>query len=570
MTSNCPVEQQSSPMTHTIWPGMNQPSSNVHLSLMPEKEVHRYKNIFASQVLIPEVLKIFLRWGCEDKLPGETMLQFLERTKHLSMTQLRKKFGISKSGSNMLKQTHFEDFDTTLLYSLIQAACDGLADRNEPIWDSDDETRIEVLLRNLKDSRNQICHGVADGAISPDAFDKIISKVRSLVEKGGNFFKKDKTVVDAEFEKLKSMINSMNLTEKQVRLMEIECKFKKDGFEESKSHWKRYCFKEFQPFTNESFSRSEIFHPVDIYLRAKHPSGIKKISYRDLLDPWPEDEDANVTIVKGEAGSGKSTLMKTLVQQFFGLMKEEVHNLDKFNMVYYYQCRDSAVKSFEGLLKKNFPETCRKLNVEDLSDVFGSLSNIIFIDGFDESNEYSMSVINEIMQKVQTGTNCKLIITTRPYASRELEVLLDEANLSYRTCELAEISEFDKQLEFLSRYARARNSDTELLEGLIKSFKDLIAPVRKYFIYPINLVLFFHLYTSSPDAVKFWCSDGDVTKQIHCLYKTLITNTVKCKAIPNRQAMVEGVLDVIADYALECYDKRKIILSEEDFVELCR
>ena len=104
----------------------------------------------------------------------------------------------------------------------------------------------------------------------------------------------------------------------------------------------------------------------------------------------------------------------------------------------------------------------------------------------------------------------------------------------------------------------------------MSSFKELMAPVQSYFIYPINLVMYIHLFLTSPEKVKLWCSDSDIMRQILSQYSTMIALKLKDKAIINSEFLIDALMDTLCQFALECLDQRKISLSEQEFRELAK
>ena len=156
----------------------------LHLS---ESEINRYKNIYAIQELIPMVFRTVLQWGTKDKPNDATFLSYIENHKDTTVTQLRKKYKfINRNIEIIRKETNVHNFDVSLLFPLIQVCCPGISDPDDSIWDKEDENKIEVLLRLLKDHRNFVVHGKE--ATSSDTFTLITRRLDALIQISGKLF----------------------------------------------------------------------------------------------------------------------------------------------------------------------------------------------------------------------------------------------------------------------------------------------------------------------------------------------------------------------------------------------
>ena len=158
----------------------------LHLS---ESEINRYKNIYAIQELIPMVFRTVLQWGTKDKPNDATFLSYIENHKDTTVTQLRKKYKfINRNIEIIRKETDVHNFDVSLLFPLIQVCCPGISDPDDSVWkeEEEDENKIEVLLRLLKDHRNFVVHGKE--ATSSDTFTLITRRLDALIQISGQLF----------------------------------------------------------------------------------------------------------------------------------------------------------------------------------------------------------------------------------------------------------------------------------------------------------------------------------------------------------------------------------------------
>ena len=130
--------------------------------------------------------------------------------------------------------------------------------------------------------------------------------------------------------------------------------------------------------------RDQGFHPLEISIRTISYSADPRMEqevmhYSKIVEPWTENDESFITIVQGEAGSGKSTLSKNIAQQFFQITKREMDSLNRFDMIHFLECRNRNVSSLEEFIKKTYPKTCLKLGVDNTVDCFSFISNLLSI-----------------------------------------------------------------------------------------------------------------------------------------------------------------------------------------------
>lgn len=71
--------------------------TDIPLSSQPIDEIARYRNTFAVQLLMPEVFRLILLWGCANKKPDETFFEYPQREKNMSVRKLSKRHRLFKN-----------------------------------------------------------------------------------------------------------------------------------------------------------------------------------------------------------------------------------------------------------------------------------------------------------------------------------------------------------------------------------------------------------------------------------------------------------------------------------------
>lgn len=540
-------------------------------SLLPESEVFRFKNIYAVQEIIPQVFRLVFKWGCKGE--KSTYHTFIEYFDSLSIGQgKRRKFFHGNDLIKLSQCTSTEELDASLLFKLIQISCSGLKPCKDEVWIENDESKLECLLWNLKEQRNSVCHDVASVATSSTIFHQIRSTTRQTLVVAGSKYSIDQVIIDAEVNNLEGSISNMAKTKEEKRRIEVQYNFWKEGFSESKLYWESYCTLDECIFSGKKFNRSEVFYPVKIattILGDPAELSIKKetMPYNMILDNWLTEDKSSVTILIGEAGSGKSTLVKVIAEQFFNLASRKIRSLQRFHLLYVLECKSRIYNSLESFVQSTFPRTCQWLGLQDVTDSFPFLGNLVIIDGYDEINECSALVLKEIIHYIKIIPNSQLVFTTRPHATNNLKYFLKKEGLHYRSCEMMPIIEEEEQLNFLNRYRRI--DPTTSAEGLLAAFANQNSDIKRiFFAFPTNLVLFYFLFSKSKGELDNVTDTNVVTDRMIFLYKTCILNKFASDGIKNLEAMVDSILEMISEYAFASLGMDRTSFLDNDILDI--
>jgi len=538
---------------------------NDSLSLLPDEELWRHRNAYVAHEVIPQVFRLILSWGCPLSKPPE--MDFATFCQNLTQNNLREYF-IEPEINKLKAISDDESVDAPLLFKIIQSCCEKLKGKKDPVWYEPDYSKFEYLLWRAKELRNDICHNLASIATSSKTYEDTIEVCLNIINKAGLLYDIDKMKIVKETNKIKDIDNFMVTQDEVRRKACIQYNFWREGYKESLAYWKQHCCSDVILFSGERVLREKVYHPLHISIKTlttnESPRMVPElVPYTKILEPWNDKGDFNVTIVKGEAGSGKSTVAKNLAQQFFKLTKSEICSLDKFHLIHFLECRKRTSKNLETFIKNSFSNSTKLLGVEDILSCFNSLCHLIFIDGFDECNENSLNVIRELLNKVKMIANCQIVITTRPHSIGELQNLIERAGMVYRTCEIMPITKEPQQIDFLKRYQETSYLEDNT-EEMIKVFKSLPLDVKSFFVYPINLLLFYHLFQNDSDRKNIFKNVSDIPRKILYHYKMFIKKKLGQDGMKNIDSMINEVMEEFNLFAFTSLKEDKMELSSND------
>lgn len=336
----------------------------------------------------------------------------------------------------------FQGYDLSLLYTILRNFC-GLEEPNSDAWKNPASgKRLEYLICRLKQERNDIAHIKVIKELTDEEIIKKLKWLKCLLSRivrtAGTISGKQphipRTVIEGikrEFKQLLTKVREpldpydhsllpqlqddlmifRNIIEEQVK--EDSCvelrKLYPDLWDVTLAKW-LYPDLTVRPslnFTNliikEDTTRSL---PLDA-----HP---RTISHEDILQVTRRNGDLpEVLIISGEGGVGKTTLLKFLIETWVE-QTMQIKGLENVSHLIYFQLRGSNISSFRDLLKILLPDTFKEsgVKIEYFEDFFLNFSVVFLLDGYDEANENSKKLVNDLL-KFQRS-NMRFVITTRP------------------------------------------------------------------------------------------------------------------------------------------------------------
>ena len=558
------------PRLHFSLQKMSEILQTLHLN---ECEVNRYKNIYAVQELIPKVFLTFLQWGTKDKPENITYYEYITIHKGITTRQLKKKYRFIHRNIEIIKtEKNFHNFDATLLFSLIQVCCSGIKDPDDPVWEEDNEQKMEGLLKSLKDQRNSVVHGTL--STKADAFDSITKRLEDLIQISGKCYLPDNSVeVSSQVQELNRKISEISSIGVRNEFFVREQEFLYKARAEGKKYWCESSFGRLLRQDRKASMFTKCYFPLNLVITYHSTSQCacgRTISSKKLLEGWITNDDARITVVEGESGAGKTTLASKIVHKFYSSLENEEGLCEKYQLLHYLQCRDRNQRTLLEFLQLQYPSTCNKYDMEDAERCFYHSSNLIVVDGYDEINDGSADTFNEILKSFERTTSGHIIVTTRPYETKFLTMLLQSKGLSYRVAKLKEIDTLELKIQFLRKWKKYKETIhcvNSASHEIVTKFLSLNESSMKFFNTPFTLVAFasscsIHALNHNK-LVSF-----DVINLIHEENIRVLYTKVSGKDISNVELMIDDIVNELGKFAFYCVKKNILTVIDADLEEL--
>ncbi|XP_068219631.1 uncharacterized protein [Palaemon carinicauda] len=149
------------------------------------------------------------------------------------------------------------------------------------------------------------------------------------------------------------------------------------------------------------------------------------INQNEVLDKKnPSGQDPKVVILSGGAGSGKTTMLCSIVEKWYK-QSNDVINLASFQLLLYMEFRKDDYDNFETYIKDLLHCTMQDFSFDLVKSSILRSKCLILCDGFDEANKRSKKLFEEILR-----LNCKdmkILVTTRPINTLELTNMVNKS-----------------------------------------------------------------------------------------------------------------------------------------------
>ena len=240
-------------------------------------------------------------------------------------------------------------------------------------------------------------------------------------------------------------------------------------------------------------------------------------------------ESDNLRVIYGQAGIGKTTLLKHISR---ALARKEVKS--DYTLVHYFPLREKTVSSAKSLKKllSYYASEDQKLDLSELSQslIETSGKDVLFIfDGADEVRELLSTENGSIFQEIIQGRSlpqADVIVTSRPGSLPFLQE---------HSTEFYEIHGFDEESiqSYVREFFQAKPEEGQKMLDELRSRPDLMGGAY----IPMNLFIFCSIYAGR----KFPPTMTLCYKQFIC---NVITRECKKSGIPCR---VDPLLDNLSD-----------------------
>ncbi|XP_047735831.1 uncharacterized protein LOC125177679 [Hyalella azteca] len=471
------------------------------------------------------------------------------------------------------ESTNSSGFDVALLFSLICAFHEI-----SPRKDSKEEQEAFASFKEVKELRNVIMHNTSD-LEDQGKVEEIKTALTQLVTKSSITYEVSESDTNKVLKDIKKRIKQIltpivisQFEDNQVPKEKLRAYVITQILIEGKRACRDYfkcILKEKLLFDTKTSQSTDLFNGMKIFENLEfvehnkpESSNSQPVDSSQLLSM-----DAQVVILIGATGCGKTTLLKNLTLQFYEAAKNENY-LSPFQLLIYYDCSDRAATSLEDVVEHCLRKMCLELSASEIVQGILSLKTLFLVKGCDDLNRDSSRVLEDLLRKVRF-TECKILISTISQQVPELSSLVKKLGLNETGFRMKPIKNPNDQKTLLLSYCGTQIEDKKK-EELLKKFNELNKNVRDCFQSPVSLqYLCQELLKDKPRL----CKTTKVTKvapDLYLLYRKLLECKLQRQGTFNCKGLSDDLLVVIGEFAVQQIHSRMNTISEEQLSRLER
>ena len=509
----------------------------------------KFKNRKAYSLIVPFVLRKVLEWGCL-KNDEDDYWSYINEKKYKDHAKLK----WSKEEIEILQTPSSYRFSIAILNKLIPLACAKIDPPGSSVWTSDNPNRIEVVLHEAVDFKNLLI-----------CYPKIEKTVLRLLRLAGDLYDINKEDISLEQEITSAMLKQIfetPLNDEEKRSAWIQLKILNAGVNELKKSWIRYQESDKIPLSNISINTTQVFHEVKL---TYHTPGEKiplEMSCSQILNKWPGLKNmSRIITLNGEAGSGKSSLLKRIAYDFFHSDNQNLvfENVKEYEFMVYIECPTNTSRNFEEWLAESLPVTLENISKQEAAFATHNFKILLLIDAVGDLDNEPMKFVKNTFNHFMTNMTGTCIISARPLVMSFLHNYLNECGHDYNECQIKEINEPDDKITFLQRYENELFATTG--KKVLNTFRSLRDDLRRSLVRPLQLVLFCSVQINSPDTLRRWSVNSSIFQHI----LEIIQNKMTDKLAPievNVRNIVRNLTETLCKLSIKGLHEGTVLLEE--------